>query len=201
MSFRTQISIINIANPSSSTYEELQRLYFDTLRCPCTRTNILYQAFVSSSPVFHQVCSSDFVTDRWLEILSKSYTIEDISDWRNRAFPQFQLLTNLCRFATQTVNDNIHRFLTRSLITSNAITQSDFENQMNATLEEFIRSTTVYFDLFVETARLLIQVDQPFMGGKYAYKYLIDPNLFLSVLTEEVNGETNKKVYCMQDEK
>jgi hypothetical protein len=103
-------------------------------------------------------------------------------DWRSRAFSYFQLLSNLCQFANQTVEEAIRRLLTEPFVTSTTMSERDFGLQINATLAEFIRSTEISFNLFIETTRLLIQVDQPFFGAIYHSLDQVDPNLFLTPL-------------------
>ena len=186
--FITQTTTVSVSKPSLDTYDDLQKLHSDTLRCPCTSINILYQTFISLFPVFHQVCSSDFVTDQWLQILGNSYAFEINIDWRNRAFSQFQLLSNLCQFAEQTVNEAIRRFLVGSFVTLDVLPKIDFDKQINATLDEFVRSTTAYFALFVETTGLLMQIDQPFMGSIYNPSRQSDLNSPITPLTNEANA-------------
>lgn len=185
--FSTEMTIIHVSNPSLSIYEDLQHWFSATLRCPCTRTSIVYRNFISLAPIFHQVCSSDFVTDQWLEILRKGYAAEMDIDWRNKAWSQFQLLSNLCKFANQTVDDALRRLLTASFVTSNALTKVEFETQMNVVVTDFFRSTTNYFDLFVETASLLIQIDQPFMGLIHQSGALSDPELRLTAFVNQTD--------------
>lgn len=123
-----------------------------------------YHTFISLSPIFHRVCSSDFVTDHWISILKESTTEKISIDWRNRAFSQFQLLSDLCQLANRTVNDAVRSFLMQSFIVSSVPTEDDFNIQLNATLHQFFQSTLVHFGLLVDTVRLFIQVDQPLMG-------------------------------------
>lgn len=182
------MSVIDVSNPSLETYESLQVSYLDTLRCPCTSTNILYQSFISLSPVFHQVCSSDFVTNEWLSVLRDSYDDDMSLDWRSRAFSQFQLLTNLCQFANQTIKEAVRRFLAGSFVTASALSRTDFDKHINTTLDEFFQSITTYFTLFVQTTSLLLQIDQPFMGSIYTTVLSEDPNLPITPVTSGPNS-------------
>ncbi|CAF1477595.1 unnamed protein product [Adineta ricciae] len=100
----------------------------------------------------------------------------------------FSLLSSLCQFANQTVSDVIRRFLAGSFITSNVLTEVDFQKQINTILTEFILSAVTYFDLFVETTDLLLQVDQPFIGSLYNTYVKGDATLLFTPLELEVNG-------------
>ena len=120
-----------------------------------------YHRFLSLSPTLHQVCSSDFVGELWISIMM-SITFQSIStDWRNQAGPQFQLLSNLCNLANKTIDDAIRRFITQSFVTLNVLNEFDFQTQLNATLQQFIQSTTTYFVQIIDVVDVLMQVDQP----------------------------------------
>lgn len=133
----------------------------DELKCPCSIMTIPYQRFLSFSPTLHQVCSSDFVRDPWISI-TMSIVFQLISiDWRNQGGPQFQLLSDLCHLANKTIEDAVRRFLAQSFISSNVLSEQDFETQFNATIDQFIQSTTTYFGQIIDTVDLLMRVDQP----------------------------------------
>ena len=158
---RTRTTAIIIPNPSLNKYKVLEKLNLDEFKCPCSSMTIPYSGFLSLSPRLHQVCSSDFVREPWISIMmSIVFQLIDI-DWRNHGGSQFQLLSDLCHLANKTIDDAIRGFLARSLITSNVLNEYDFEMQLNATLEQFIQSTTTYFDQIIDTVGLSMQVDQP----------------------------------------
>ena len=54
-------------------YQNIQQLYMQypvTLKCPCTRIAIKYNEFISQiEPQYHQICSSAFVSSKWIESL------------------------------------------------------------------------------------------------------------------------------------
>ncbi|CAF1319758.1 unnamed protein product [Adineta ricciae] len=163
-SLSTQIITLTKQNPSLNDYNHLKKFYSDTLECPCSIMTISYQKLISFSPVLHQICTSDFLTYRWMSILNQSSLNEVSIDWRSEAFSQAQLLSNLCQLANETIQDAIHRFLLQYFVTLNVLSENDFTLQMNSTVNELLQSTIRYFNLLVETVRLLMQVDQPLMG-------------------------------------
>ena len=160
-SLKTDTTTIIITNPSSTDYKSLQNQDRDELKCPCSSMTISYHRFLSLSPRLHQVCSSDFVRDPWISItMSVIFQLVSI-DWRNQGGPQFQLLSDLCHLANKTIEDAIRRFFAQSFISSNVLSEDDFETQFNATLDQFIESTTTYFGQIIDTVDLLMRVDQP----------------------------------------
>ncbi|UJR12699.1 hypothetical protein I4U23_016873 [Adineta vaga] len=171
ISLNTEIITKTIKRPTLIVYKDLHDQYSNTLIYPCSYMMIPYNKFVSLSPILHQVCSSDLITDKWISLLNDVRTEYNSPDWRNKAPLKFQLLSDLCNLAKKTIDDAIHRFLSQSFITLNALSQIDFDTQLNATLKQFIRSTTDYFDLLIQTSQILVQVDQPYfvtVGAKFA---------------------------------
>ncbi|CAF5019105.1 unnamed protein product, partial [Rotaria sp. Silwood1] len=50
------------------TKEQLKNLPVGT-KCPCSRISISYGEFTSLEPTYHQICSSDFISDRWINAI------------------------------------------------------------------------------------------------------------------------------------
>ncbi|CAF0805435.1 unnamed protein product [Adineta steineri] len=186
-SLSTKIATTRVIHPSLTTYKNLEIQHSETLRCPCSNMIISHGTFITLSPVVHQICSSDFVTDEWLSIMQNDKRRLDSLDWRNKAFSKFSLLSNLCRLANKTISDAIHRFLLQPFIASNALSESDFDLQLNAILDRFFQSTILYFGLLLETERILTQVDQPYIGSDISPFQPSDPD-------ENVIGDFTKNV-------
>ncbi|CAF1352559.1 unnamed protein product [Adineta steineri] len=58
-----------ITSPSQDQYKELQERYPDTLQCFCTEISIPYGELIEITPIYHQVCTSDFVQSWWYQNL------------------------------------------------------------------------------------------------------------------------------------
>ena len=62
----TSLSLQNITltvvTPSLSRYENLLVAHRSTLSCTCSRIKIPYGHFVTITPTFHQVCTSQFIS-------------------------------------------------------------------------------------------------------------------------------------------
>jgi hypothetical protein len=184
-------------DPPLGTYKKLHGEYSKTLKCPCSNMIIPYERFITLSPILHQVCSSDLVTDRWISILKHIKPVYILPDWRDKAFSQFHLLSNLCKLANATINDAVHRFLLQSLIASNVLPQDDFDTQLNEAVDQFFQSTIAYFGLLVETTRILIQIDQPYFG--MINKRLAEENPIVKPPTNGMNVERTPQVFLPRD--
>lgn len=185
----TQTILISISNPSLNTYTDLQKLHSTELRCPCSTIAIPHHRFISLSPTLHQICSSDFITDRWLSTLQQITIYNADLDWRNKAYQQYNILSKLCQLSNETVTNAINEFLSQSLIVSNLLTETDFNIQINKTLIQFYQLTIVYFRHLMEVVDLHIQVDQPFMATSSNYHFTIDLFSTQNIITNTTNNQ------------
>ncbi|CAF1199869.1 unnamed protein product [Adineta ricciae] len=166
-SLDTHFSSIFVQNPSIRQYKHLQESYSTSLSCPCRNVSMPYITFTSLSPTLHQVCSSDFITDSWIIVASSIKSdlfrflyIDWI--WRGLDGRHFQLLAILCKLAKQTIDDSVYRFTRRLFVTSNVLSETEFNIQVNTTFEQFVQSLLIQFELLINTTHLFTQVDQPF---------------------------------------
>ncbi|CAF0739806.1 unnamed protein product [Adineta steineri] len=88
----------NINSPNLTQYLDLYSQYPQTLTCPCTDITIKYEEFLEIDYTFHQLCSSTFVTDDWLEYLEEADTddVSYIADIRFSGIYLFQILKTFC---------------------------------------------------------------------------------------------------------
>jgi len=155
---------------------------------------IPYERFVSLSPSFHQICSSDFVDKRWILALKESFNRCVFVDWRNRAFSQFELLSDLCQLANKTIDDAVSRFLKQSIVASSVLIEDNFNKQINANLDQLFESTMIYFSLLIDTVRLVTQVDQPYMGSFRNLLTESDTNLIPNMVINKTSNEESLQV-------
>ena len=156
---------VKVPNSSSSDCKRLQDLYPDTLKCPCSNVMVPYKTFISLSATLHQVCSSDYVTESWISLLSfmdmDQLGVPDTS-WYGLGSRHLHLLSTLCQLANETIADAINRFGIQSVVSSNVLTELDFYAQLNTTLNQFLQSMVIDFGHLVDTVQLFTQVDQPY---------------------------------------
>lgn len=185
-----------VSNPSLETYQYLEMLHTKRLTCPCSNTAILYREFLSLSPIFHQICSSKFIGDVWIEQILTLSGIRDPQDWRNKVYSYFLFLRSFCSFSSITTDEAVDRFLSKYFILSSVINEKDFKQQFNAILEQFYYSTFNYSSLLIDTARLLAQTDQPYfesiqgVGPSWS-----TPTLILENITDHTNSQQSFKVW------
>ena len=74
--YNSLINIIqtnNIKKPTFEQYSQLYSLYQEVLTCPCTQILIDYEKFIRLDYTLHQVCSSVFVSQNWIDHLGYPY--------------------------------------------------------------------------------------------------------------------------------
>jgi len=151
-SISTQIENKTVAFPSQSVYESLQKEYAGSLKCPCTEISILHKKFVETVPSFHQVCSSDFISQRWIDFVFKAdSTLIWPIDVRTSLSAMWQLIRTFCQSATDTVLNAINQFNNSPLITVMVLNEELLEAKVQAALHllrqtvssNFIQSRTI----------------------------------------------------------
>ncbi|CAF1393961.1 unnamed protein product [Adineta ricciae] len=171
-SFNPNIISITKNDPSFSTFIELNDQYSSTLDCPCSHTSLEYRQFISDINVtYHEICSSQFVSSRWIELkfIDSSEGEFYINDIRYQSKMYFQLLSTLCRVAKQTVDDNLQSLYRTIFITNKVITNSSFQNQSNLIIEQFKRTvsqsylrTLQLMEVNVEISQLVVPLNSDF---------------------------------------
>ena len=132
-----------VTSPSLSLFEHLSNRYPSTLSCSCSKPIISYDAFLSFTPRYHQVCSSVFVSQPWISTLfsfqlSHYYPL----DFRTAASSQFQVLGSLCRLAAQSIVDSLKTLTMHQLVTTSALSRTVLDRE-SAVLAQKLQSTVI----------------------------------------------------------
>lgn len=154
MSLLNQTMIITIPTPSQSQYEQLELQFSDQLQCPCVHIAISYEDFITINPSYHEVCTSDFISQRWIDYLfyeNASYYYQ--LDFRRSASYHFQILRTLCGQAQQTVEDNLAQFDSQQFITNQVILPKIFDIQINSSIKLFQITTQAGFQNMLKLIR------------------------------------------------
>jgi hypothetical protein len=135
---------VQVSNPSIDTYQKLLDDYSNILVCPCSQISVPYSTFLTLTPIFHPICSSDFVSDRWLAYLyhedASSYLPFDMKSVGNA---QFQLLRTLCESSKQAIVNAFKVIFTSSTFINSRGLLSNSESvhvQAEAFADDFIRN-------------------------------------------------------------
>ncbi|CAF0846332.1 unnamed protein product [Adineta steineri] len=135
--FTPHITPISTNEPSLEIYEDLYKEYNDTLECPCSQLSMKYESFLTLTTRFHEICSSEFITDRWLLYLYEKRDNDrrhSPYNFYNSAVGQFKILSSLCNLSKETVSESIFQLGTTDYINNQLLSL----NILNNTIEKFI---------------------------------------------------------------
>lgn len=125
-----------VKEPNLITFQNLEKHYPDTLRCPCRQATILYGQFMKIKPSFHQVCSSDFISQRWIHFTAD---IDRETLWpmdvRNSLSNIWQMIATLCETGNNFINDALREFNNSLFITDTTVSEAYLELQAQSALE------------------------------------------------------------------
>ena len=155
--------------PTLDRYEFLYARYSETLTCPCKKTSIDYEQMLHIQYELHQVCSSDLVSERWLQFLlgvralyGYGYTVSFLTrrlDFRVSAPLIFQGLSYLCRMADEAINYSIQQTYITQYTSLALLSPVELQIQVQIVLGNLKSSTTSKLLLSIQTIREVIQVN------------------------------------------
>jgi hypothetical protein len=155
---------IVIQQPTIAVYKDLQTKYPNTLVCPCQQVLNAYSTFiVSFIPKFNQICSSDFVSEQWLNHVNyrllPQMEYHNLFDFRHSAYSFFQMLRTLCTLVSQTINEQLIQFYSTTLLTENLVSEDTFLATTRASKYQFLNTTTSSFQTSLNSLRTIIHAD------------------------------------------
>ncbi|CAF4198584.1 unnamed protein product, partial [Adineta steineri] len=167
MIFYTFLEYITISktieSPSLEIFARLRKEYPLTLDCPCSRTSFEYKQFFSNIEVeYHEICSSEFTTPRWIQLQfnESSMDVILINDVRFQSQMHFQLLSTLCRVAKQTIEDSLQSFYRTKLITPKVNDNFSFQIESNLILEQFKRTVPESYQRTLQLIEANTEINQ-----------------------------------------
>ena len=92
-----------VRNPDMSTFEHLERIYGDSLECPCSTITIPYRDFIRFQTMFHPICTSELTSAEFYKTFVRfswtlsSLELNSVSTW------YFQLLDMFCSLNNATL--------------------------------------------------------------------------------------------------
>ena len=161
---RIQTTTVNIVEPTSKEFLQLYNQYSSTLNCPCSQAAIRYdQLILSIQPEYHQICSSEFVSTKWinLDFIRSPSTYIATHDFRSQSEIHFQLLSTLCHVASRTVEDHLGSFYQTRFVSPEVLNRESFRIQTNAIMEQFQRTVPESFQHTLELIIANLEVNQP----------------------------------------
>ncbi|UJR11723.1 hypothetical protein I4U23_015904 [Adineta vaga] len=138
-SISARIEKKTVPSPNQSMYKNLQKKYSDSLQCSCSKISIPYGQFVETVPSFHQVCSSEFISQLWIDFVFRVNLIYTLPiDVRTSLSAMWQLMKGFCESAMDTTTDTLDDFHNSLMVSSILLTKESLEVKVQAALD-FLR--------------------------------------------------------------
>ncbi|CAF2583100.1 unnamed protein product [Rotaria sp. Silwood2] len=174
------ITTVIIESPLYSTYLNLYKSYSESLSCPCTTIAIQQDQFINVDVRLHQVCSSDFISDRYFEFLSRSLLGNAIMTGQ----AHMELVASWCRFAKTTIINNMTSFYSLEWIACEVSSIDLLEKQVQSLVDWYTSSITSTFSHSLNINRVLISsnaIDTGFLTMASRVLRGGPPNIFVDV--------------------
>jgi hypothetical protein len=184
---------VTIKQPTVNVYTELQTKYSQTIVCPCTQISINYEKFISFNPTFHQICSSDFVTEQWINYFAMSvlqHTWEH--DLRVIGPIYFSSLIRFCDLSVETINNALLLFNFTKYITKNLQEVNLFRSQTEQITTLFKQTTTSSY-------LLALSMGKQMTSGNGLFSVVTDNYEYESVGTNSFNQVFVPAIYTSQN--
>ncbi|CAF1424346.1 unnamed protein product [Adineta steineri] len=148
--------------PSHERFSQLIRKYPNTLHCPCSKSSTNYDKFVTNIVNFHQVCSSEFIQQTWIEKLftNKKISSESVDDARITLSFFWQTIAGLCMASNKTWNAVLTNFEATSFITPTAIAEQVIRSQAENALQNRINASKTMSTRNLLALQRIIRGDQ-----------------------------------------
>lgn len=143
-----QVVTIEIAQPSLAVYQNLSNIFSDSLQCPCSKISIEYESFVTVQPRFHQICSSDFMSQNWILYVDKGidqFIRFNRTDFQATATGQFHLLASLCKLSQKITSNALSQLLASGYFDAQLTSTILLEKRIQALVEQSQLSTSKTF--------------------------------------------------------
>ena len=180
---------------SLKDFQKFHNLYAATsFECPCTKISFNRSTFQEIQPAFHQVCSSDFISNDWLNILFTNYQNLSLSEmnsftFNGTAFAYFQSLKIMCHLTQQAVIDAQDLFLSTQVVSAYMLDYDIFNGQTTAAMNSFKLTIA---NSFVHSLDMLLGMAQ---GNGLVSGYSTNWGIFLPNLTKDATIYTKAKTY------
>ncbi|CAF1040384.1 unnamed protein product [Adineta ricciae] len=160
-SFTVRFNTQSLLNPTYSQYQQLHNDYADTLQCSCSKISVPYGQFVTTMAIFHQVCSSDFVSQQWIDFTFLS-NLQSLSliDVRTHLNVMWQFIRSFCQNANRTTIDILDQLHKTSLITPILLDEHLLKAKIQSTLSSLLQIESVHLIQAIEIAERTVHANQ-----------------------------------------
>nr|AEN94405.1 hypothetical protein [Adineta vaga] len=169
---------VNIKSPTLQQYSNLHSTYPQTLTCTCSQISINYVKFIHIDYAFHQICTSVFISQEWIQYL---FNVKESSGWNSDDFREmspflFQALFTFCELVNQTIRNRLLQFYSSEFVTASVIPSETVQIQAESFINQFISTMTNDFLLSLLIVRQMTQGNALYSAQDtniYFYRYYL----------------------------
>ncbi|CAF1096560.1 unnamed protein product [Adineta ricciae] len=191
-----------VTNPSYDLFQSLSLHYPQTLRCPCNNIAIPHKYFIHLHPQLHQICSSDFITQNWIDHIGSARGMYISEDFNYMGALIFRTLASFCHRANETIMIALKTFNVIPLITTEAFAKNIFIGQINDIITGFQLSTELTYYQAMNFMEFFIQTSSPLpsLFSNVNIKLHTWPPFFVYLPREYENGtcSCNTRSSCIE---
>ncbi len=186
----TMVKTVMVSAPSLEKYLQLYSAFSQTLQCTCSKASINYAMFIDIGYSLHQVCSSVFVDQSWIDYLQmQSGNTVLRNDFRSTGSSAFQALRVFCDLTPQTISDGLVRFYSNQYVSTSLIPPKLMKVEIESLVDQFRSSLSSSFLLSYSMIREIIQANALFSGlGTNYHVGIANSNSYVSTVANTYNG-------------
>ncbi len=180
---------ISVKEPPFIQYKQLYSTYSLSLTCPCAKISINYEEFVHIEYTLHQVCSSIFVDQRWINYLTPS-SVKEIydDDFRMRGSFAFQGLKTFCDLINRTIFDSLIDFHSRQYVSASVTPVDLFVSETKSLADQFRSSMRNSFLLSLAMIRDTTQANALLSGLQTNNQLVVENQKTNVIITVKMYG-------------
>lgn len=138
---------LTVDQPTQQIYQQLlNSVGSSSVRCPCSQISTAYETFIDVDVAYHEVCSSSFVQDAWIEsiFVNGSWSNMSKNEFIGRGVVYFEGLRTMCSLAHTNNTLSVSAFLSSSLLSADLLPEKQLSIQISSTISEY-RETNKMF--------------------------------------------------------
>ena len=157
-----RMTTIIVSRPTITEFEDLYQSGKLPHSCPCSQIAIPHSEFISVIPTNHEVCSSQLISDDWLDRLAFRNYFQAVYylDVRSYGLDMLRTVRSFCLLANETIIDALTNFLAANLISTQMLSRQQFHEQTEALIVDFQSNVENTFKQVFSIARQTNQGDQ-----------------------------------------
>jgi hypothetical protein len=160
--FAEQTTTVKVSQPTESDFSRLYASYNTLLDCPCTPAIFSIGSFLNLSVRLHQICTSPFIEDAWIENIfaDGSWSSLPPNQFRTRGIIYFVVQQSMCQSAQRAVDLTILEFFGNAQFNEKIISKDQLVSQCGLAVDRIKNWNKNHFRSILSVLRGGIQTNQ-----------------------------------------